>query len=253
MPAQIDTLLRIEPHFKRTGAPAAERNRYYNYYNMKTCMAMFYQEVVEPCEIKMNRVKLGDTRHLAMVSLIISGGSPVICRELAGHSNIRISSHYYTNLSNLVECATIGRFRKAKRKKGAFEGSSLYPITRPANMTRINDGFCDVPNLKDGDISECMKVVDEQGRIGECAGCKHYWADVQGIRFELGKEENRKQRVDMDGAFLIRAIETVRKGIGYEEDITAALLRLQHSCYQYGDCLFQKYISAEEAYSNGET
>jgi len=33
------------------------------------------------------RINLGDTRHLAMISLIASGGSPVICKELAGHDS----------------------------------------------------------------------------------------------------------------------------------------------------------------------
>jgi len=37
-------------------------------------------------------VNLGDTRHLAMISLILSGGSPVVCRELAGHESIDISA-----------------------------------------------------------------------------------------------------------------------------------------------------------------
>lgn len=48
-------------------------------------------------------IHIGDTRHLAMINLILSGGSPAICRELAGHESIDISSNYYANLSSIIE------------------------------------------------------------------------------------------------------------------------------------------------------
>ena len=50
-----------------------------------------------------------------------------------------------------------------------------------------------------------------------------------------------KQQVDEDCQRLIRMIELVRRGMGYAEDIGAALLRLQHSANHYGNCLWEKY------------
>ena len=73
----------------------------YSYDCLKTTKDDFYKNVLAGKEIPV--VNLGDTRHIAMMNLIISGGSPRMCMELAGHANIGISSHYYTNMAELVE------------------------------------------------------------------------------------------------------------------------------------------------------
>lgn len=244
-PAQIDALFRLEPHYSYLGRGTDHLNRYYTYHNMRTCLDTLFSDAIYADGLVIERIKLGDTRHLAMINLIISGSSPVICRELAGHANIGISSHYYTNISNLVECVTIGRLRKANGGGAEFVGEPRYPLKRPDDMLRLTDGWCDAPFVKDGDVSECIKVVDTHGRIGECSSCGHYWPDVPGIRAHFFDKSAGKQRVDFDSAFLLRMVELVRKGIGCEEDIASALLRLQNSCNRYGDCLTMEYLNAE--------
>jgi hypothetical protein len=49
-----------------------------------------------------------------------------------------------------------------------------------------------------------------------------------------------KKAVDADSRYLMRMVELVRKGLGYDEDIGAALLRLQHSAYNYSACIKEK-------------
>jgi hypothetical protein len=240
---ELDTLLRLEPHYTRLRMGVSKLNRYYTYNHMRTCLAIFLAEAADSdCA---NTINLGDTRHLAMVSLIISGGSPSICKELAGHANIDISSHYYTNFSNLVECVTIGRFRKSKRSGAEFAGKPSYPLARPCNMVRLTDGWCDSDALKNGEVGDCMKVVDDHGRIGECSACDHFWSGTPGMRLRYFDESEGKQRVDLDSAFLMRMISLVRRGIGCEEDVMSALLRLQQSCNHYGDCLTMRYLNTE--------
>lgn len=240
---ELDTLLRLEPHYNRLRMGPGKRNRYYTYNHIRTCLTAFLAEAADSDGIE--SINLGDTRHLAMANLIISGGSPTICKELAGHSNIEISSHYYTNISNLVECVTVGRFRRTKGSRAEFSGESCYPLTRPDYMVRLCDGWCDSEQMKNGEVNDCMKIVDDHGRIGECSGCGHFWPDTPGMRLQFFNENEGKQRVDLDSAFLLRMIELVRRGIGCEEDITSALLRLQQSCKHFGDCLTMKYLSTE--------
>lgn len=62
-------------------------------------------------------------------------------------------------------------------------------------------------------------------------------------------EQKRKADVDEDGLYLMQMIELVRRGLGYEEDIASALLRLQSSGYRCGVLLSEKY--REEA-ENGQ-
>ena len=242
---EISTLFRLAPYCGRQASVAQGHNRYYTYQHLRNCLRAFYDEVVREREPNLEMVNLGDTRHLAMISLISSGGSPTICRELAGHADIGTSSHYYANFSKFVECVTINRFRASKGGEAGIAGNAKYTITRPAGAHRVDGGYCAALSVKGGDVSECLKVMDSSGRIGECSCCAHYYPDIQGLRMELHNTENGKEQVDLDSRNLIRMIELVRKGIGYSEDIGSALLRLQRSCDRYGKCLWEKYERGE--------
>jgi len=43
----------------------------------------------------------------------------------------------------------------------------------------------------------------------------------------------------------LQVIETVRKGIGMDEEIERALLKLQRSSNHYSRCLWEKYTNKE--------
>jgi hypothetical protein len=238
---EIKTLFLQQPHLDYLGAPANPFSRYYTYAYLSTCLRMFYREIIEPHGHNIANIHLGDTRHLAMTNLIISGGSPVICRELAGHSDIDVSSHYYSNISNLVECLTLERYRKSKGQTGELTGEHKYPIAKPETALRVSGGYCGATSVIGGDISECLKVLGNQGHIGECGSCMHYRPDAHGIQFDFFDEKAGKQQVDADSRYLIQMIELTRKGIGATEDIGSALLRLQRSSDHYGKCLWKKY------------
>ena len=237
----VDTLFLQEPHYNYFGVQANPASKYYSYANLNTCLRYFYQEVVKAKNTSLNAIRLGDTRHIAMVNLIISGGSPVICRELAGHSDIDISSHYFSNISNLVECVTLEQYRKTMGGKTNIVGTPKFPLSISNEWYRLPEGWCGSPSVKDGDISECLKITGTQGEIGNCSYCIHYHPDQPGIRLEFLDEKTGKQKVDADSRYLIQMIELVRKGIGYTEDISAALLCLQRSSNHYSSCLWEKY------------
>lgn len=237
----IGTLLLQQPHYDYMGCSRYSSSKYYSYSCLNTCLRYFYNEAIHGSLTEIARICLGDTRHLAMASLIVSGGSPVLCRELAGHSDIDVSSHYYTNISNLVECATIERYRKSKGGRLDIVGEAKYPLALPKIRNRVSDGWCSFPDVAVGDIGECLKATGKDGQIGDCSGCQHFWPDDPGVRFRLFDEAAGKRQVDNDGKHLMRMIECIRRGLGYEEDISSALLRLQHSSNHYGKCLFEKY------------
>ena len=243
---ELDTLLLLEPRKARLGKNAPIRNRYYTYDDLSDTLRCFLTEATAEQKTEFGEIRLGDTRHLAMISLIISGGSPMICRELAGHADINISSGYYANISTFVECATLERFRRSKGGTAEFNGANRYPTVRPTNIRRVSGGNCDAPSIGNGDVSECIKVISSDGRIGDCESCRHFWPDTPGVQFQFRDAGVNKNLVDMDSQHLIRMIELVRRGLGYPEDIGAAILRLQHSCHRLSDCLTEKYFNEGE-------
>lgn len=191
-------------------------------------------------------VNLGDTRHLAMISLILSGGSPVVCRELAGHESFDISSNYYANLSTVVESIVYEKHRE-RRGEISLEGTLKLRIPGNGKMTAVDGGFCDYPGIEDGDISECMKSFRRDGRFGDCRYCLHFYPEKDGLRVTM--REDFRNKVDEDGVFLMEMIEQVRRGNGAQEDIMSALLRLQNSSAVYSKVL-ERDLGGKR---NGET
>ena len=240
---KLDTLFVQAPHFAYLNVPIISSNQYYSYACMNTCLRVFYSEIIGSSTESISRIRLGDTRHLSMTNLIISGGSPVICRELAGHANIDVSAHYYANISNLIECATLEMYRKTKKRPADMSGSSKYPLSLPENKSRVADGWCASAAMKGGSIDDCLKILNNDGHIGDCRYCGHYQPDYPGIHIAFYDEKAGKEQVDADSRYLIRMIELVRRGLGHEEDIGSALLRLQHSSDHYGKCLWEKYTT----------
>lgn len=211
--------------------PAGSGYSSFTYQQAKSLLERFCREVIGDEKYP---IHLGDTRHLAMINLILSGGSPVICRELAGHDGIDISSHYYANLSSIVESTVYDRVC-CQRSSGILKGTFRFSGDIPCGGIRVKKGWCDVSAVGEGDISECLKHITADGRIGECEECPHFIAEQPDMR--LAVIQKKKETVDADTEFLIRMIEQVRKGMGHTEDIRSALLRLQNSAYAYGKVL----------------
>ena len=192
------------------------------------------RRLAEFCEAATGRpdypINLGDTRHLAMINLILSGGSPVVCRELAGHESIDISSNYYANLSTVVESIV---YEKSRENRGEIrlDGSFRIRIAGTALLTEVDGGSCDFAGIREGDISECMKSYRTGGHFGDCMNCLHFYPENGGLRLTM--KEGFRKRVDEDGVFLMEMIEQVRRGNGAQEDILSALLRLQNSSAGY--------------------
>lgn len=217
------------PHEKDTLFSPARTTQmgYMTYCQMRRRLEEFREKVTGRPDYPVN---LGDTRHLAMINLILSGGSPVICRELAGHENIDISSSYYANLSTVVESAVYEKYRE-NRRKVTLDGSLKLRLGDRSGMTEVEGGHCDYAGLAEGDISECMKSYRNGGHFGECRNCIHYYPAQEGLKLNVHEEFQKK--VDEDGIFLMEMIEQVRRGNGAQEDIMSALLRLQNSSANY--------------------
>lgn len=188
-----------------------------------------------------DRLHLGDSRHIAMMNLIISGGSPTICMELAGHSNIDISSHYYSNMSTLVECATYELYRKTKNKRGVLlHGSNRRELNKKLlheNCVEVENGWCSSDAWKVQDISDCIQVVNSEGHIADCVSCKYYIPQNPGLHLDFYDVNEGKKALDADIWFLIQMIKNVRRGIGIQDDISTSILKLQKSAYHYRDCI----------------
>ena len=207
-------------------------DRLFSYRELRILLAFFQTEVLG-ISAPEAMVRPGDTRHLAMAGLILSGGSPSVCRALAGHESITVSSHYYANLPSLITSAV---YSYSRRRSGTFLAdlpSGSLP-EKGAVLHRVPGGTCSDQGAAAGDVSECLKVFRAGTGLGACVSCPHFRPDPSRLSMAV---KAREEDLRADCAFLVSMVDLVSKGRGHEEGIAAALERLRGSAGRYSSLI----------------
>jgi len=257
---KINTLFVSDPHYRKWNQKKHSNSRYLTYINLNCIIRYFFDEVVinmygysvvrERNGLKLNEneiqyLYLGDTRHLALINLMAEGGTPVLAMMLAGHTNIDMSAHYYSNITRLIECKTYRQYKKM------IEGSTTYEISRNTQLKysmneciEIDDGKCYSKAFIDGKMDDCMNAMGKDGEIGYCRTCCYYRPGSQKLFFD--DDDSYKRRIEDDCNFLNEIVRQIRHGMGNEEDILQALMRLRASSLSYQQYCMEKQISLKE-------
>lgn len=239
-------------------------DKHYTYANLNQCLSHFYRRVlqekygyhiVSDCDGletgEIERIDLGDTRHIAMISLAITGGSPTICKELAGHDSIAISSHYYSNLTEFLDVLGYERFREQETNPTKAYGIAInraYPV---------ENGYCQNAEVIQGNYQACATVVDSYGKPGSCKVCRWYFPGKRQISFrepprKLGGTigtNSLKEAISVElqetCTLLRQAVEQVRQHLGSEDTVSSILDRLAAQARQYVQASAMERILAE--------
>ena len=249
----IKTLFIADPHYSLWDRNRPKNSRYYTYINLRTCLRYFYEKIVKERygynviydsentvlndEKDINYLHLGDTRHIALINLILEGATPMITMMLAGHDNPDMSAHYYSNIAKLVECRTYRQYLKT------ISGNQFYRLSGPTERLSIKEfstmsdgGRCFSTKYKNHDFSDCEKQMGPSGELGFCKTCPFYRADEMSFQDSKAVYENR---IVNDCNKLQEVVNAVRSGRGEPEDITQSLLRLRNTEYSYQQFLLE--------------
>ena len=172
-----------------------------------------------------NEIRLGDTRHLAMIGLINSGGSPSLCKALADHDSINQSSYYYSNLPTLLKSSVLHYQLSGKDMNLAFSQARAVP--EGVKTHAVPMGRCDAMEVADGDITECLRNCAPDHHLGDCCGCVHFYPDARHL---TNVSINKSDTACFDRCLLIEMIEQLRSGRGASTRISQMLERLSKEC-----------------------
>lgn len=262
--SDINTLLSQNYQYQALRLVKSNNSRHYTYANLRSCLKSFYETVIQAkakvveknrnfggqalAEGEIERINLGDTRHIAMISLIVSGGNPVICKELAGHTNIDISSNYYSNLKTFVEAMTFERHLNSVLTVAVAPSSAS--ALAPNAPQLAGGGHCSSSGVAAGNYSDCVSAMSAEGHLMECRYCRYYAAPIgRKIKVDIGGTLFSKAEADdsiMKDSFdnLLYFIDLVRKGAGMNGDIQSAFLKLQATANQYAITMDRAYKEA---------
>lgn len=229
-------------------------SRYFSYINLRTCLRYFYEIVIQQRygyhviyenrgqsfldENDIEYLKLGDTRHIALINMIVEGASPMVAMMLAGHDNPEMSSHYYSNITQLIECKTYRQYKKMIKGQQTYNLSIKPPIL-PAkkSISLENGGRCFCENVIHGDYSNCYKVIGPAGEVGFCQNCEFYRDSSKSFS---DTRNQYIQKIENECQILDEIVKKVRNGKGYPEDIKRVILRLRDCEYSYRRYILEK-------------
>lgn len=258
---ELDTLFITDTHYKQWNQKKHSNSRYFTYVNLNCVMRYFFRDIIEgryglkiiyDREVKhleegyINYLHLGDTRHLALINIIAEGGTPVIAMMLAGHDNIEMSAHYYSNITSLIECRTYKQYRKVLKGNVTYELShkGKFPLNIKEFVLLDDSGRCYSPAFLNDDYADCRKVSGPNGEIGYCPACTYYRAGIKGDFFK--EDDIYRRRIEDDCKHLEQIVKKVRLLKGNNEDILQAMLRLQSSSYTYQQYCEEKLLTVKE-------
>ena len=228
----IDTLFVTDPHYRKWGQHKHSDSRFLTYMNMNTILKYFFKEIVhekygytivydngevdhENKEIRY--IHLGDTRHIAFINLMQEGATPVTAMLLGGHTNIEMASHYYSNVTQFIECQTYRQYRKC------ICGDVEYKLSHADNLPPADEfkllsdgGICYSSQYQNGSISDCINVSGPNGEIGYCPECVYY--RKQGTSY-FSSDDIYKRHIEEDSKTLFLAVQSVMEGKGNTENI----------------------------------
>lgn len=265
---ELNTLFIAEPHYEYFAKNKIKNSRFYTYVNLTCALRIFlygiinqkygykiistHQEDYVLDEKSIVQLHLGDTRHLAMINAILEGGSPETVMLLAGHSDIEISSHYYSNIATLIECQTYAQYKKQIGTNQEYlMGKNYYLPISNNNYVEIEDkAKCYSQKFVNGNIDDCVAASGPNGEIGYCPSCSFY--RKKDSFYYIQDTNPYLSHIQNDTKLLYTALKNYRESKGYEEDVKEAVLKLQNSSYEYQRYFTDSLLSDNTKYRKGE-
>lgn len=252
--SMVNTLFITTPHYEKWERSVPIISRYYTYTNLSTCLAYFYNEVIinrfgytviddkERAFIDRNQIQyidLGDTRHIATFNAIFNGTGPVLAQMLAGHDNMEITAHYFSNVNKVVRCMAYNEYLKVTTANTSYQISTLNPFT-VANMKKVEDGCCCSRNYAEGNYDDCLEARGPDFEVGYCKNCQYYRTAGQ----KKNNTSKMEEKISEDVNLLLEVIKRYKNGEN-DAEINRAHMRFKNDVSKYIDFLVGEKIDEE--------
>ena len=189
-----------------------------------------------------------ETRHLAMINLILRGANPMTIMEFAGHTNATTSAHYYSNISNLVRCVT-KHIYDLSRASGY--NANLTNFIRPNSATllinlndpyeQVDGGYCYSRNFLAGGTADCQRYE------GNCKKCG-FFIKAHGAEEGNGGNDEEKDAEIEAGKSIDRQMDFYAKMLRDPnlddkiEEFQVRTLKLEEAVEDFSTQLWQEFM-----------
>lgn len=173
------------------------------------------------------RFQLKETRHLAMINLIVRGCNPLLIKDYAGHADSDISENYYGNTVQMIKCATKYYYDLAKNRKNIVpvDDFSEHPLSmlidRSQPHVEVDNGRCYSEVFMNDDIKDCLAAG------GKCVNCRYFVndnrysnaADIEKLESDINKEMLYVRKLISNEKIMQRLDELQKEMLSTQSDI----------------------------------
>lgn len=217
--SDIDTLFSKQTQFRllKVILPA----NHYTVSNLQQLLNRFYERVLvdrfgltistgeQITDNEIRKIKLGDTRHIAMINLMVSGNSIVTCKDLARHFDVFSADSYYINIKSFLDALHFENIVPNQPNILTPESNAAGMDIDVDHLTPVPDGFCSSDRYRMGDYSDCAAAVDAYGHIGQCAYCSRCLPTASALS---SINNNATTELKKTSALVSYAIDACRSG-----------------------------------------
>ena len=199
-------------------------------------------EPLGPKEIM--KIQLGDTRHFSLINMVLSGVSPILIKDFAGHENVNQSYHYFGHIDKFVKCMSYYKFQEIRNNVINYEEVNFNREITLNNiqlhLNRKNQGFKEVDEGKcfslkflENDITDCIEHPTT-GILGDCFNCDFFVSHSKEYREMLKNHRaDLEKKMNEDGIFLLKVLRNYKDTFRDEEFMTRTLLNIQQKAHEY--------------------
>lgn len=230
--SDIDVLFCKNAQFKGFGIIGAN-DMHYTYANLRQCLSRYYSEILcgrfclsivevtnDLMDEEIERICLGDTRHIALINLFNTTQDPLACKDLSGHLNAAMSAHYSTNRRKFLDANAYMRVRLSHIRYDVAQTL----VTKDMPIVSNGKGYCTNPDFSLKDFSACALAVDAYGIAGECSVCKFFVPKDHA----LAAANKGKAALEFDATckLFFKEFEMLHQGLGNQDTLRSLTEKL---------------------------
>lgn len=180
-----------------------------DYHRFYILLDEFYSEVIEAIygfkSIKrkdlllvndnriLTRVLLGDTRHLAILNLVIQGYNPLTIKHIAGHERINSHMHYYDHVDSYIQSQTLvltDAYIELISKESMNIDKMIFN-QKLNNIRQESSNQSDVFYIEEGWCTRYKEMLELYPDlcIGSCNQCDYHILDYKNYSLSRLKDE----------------------------------------------------------------
>ncbi|EOP12920.1 hypothetical protein [Bacillus cereus] len=190
------------------------------------------------------KIQLGDTRHFALINMILNGVNPILVKDFAGHGSVNQSYHYFGHIDQFVKCISYDKFQEFRKTVISDEEVSFNQEITLGNIQLqlnqknqpfkdVDGGKCFSPKFLENDITDCIKQTTTD-IIGDCFNCDFFVSHNKEYKEVLNtRKADLEKKMNDDGNFLLKVIRNYKYTFKDEEVMTRTLLNIQQKANEY--------------------